>query len=400
MQREYDIIIWGATGFTGKLVAQYMQQHYSGGNLTWAIGGRNRAKLEALNLGPDVNLLVADAHDQAALEELVQKTRVVLTTVGPYARYGSEMVAACAAHGTHYCDLTGEVHWMRKMIEAHQSSAVASGARIVHTCGFDSIPSDIGVYFMQQQMNTQHGVAAQEIKYRTRAFKGGFSGGTVDSMMAMMEAAQSDPNIMATVADPYALNFAHRGLDGLDRKDQFYDEDFQAWVAPFVMAAINTRVVRRSNELLGQAYGDDFRYDEGSIVGQGPGAAVGAAAMALGTTAMNSLAAVTPARKLLQRVLPKPGEGPNQETIEKGFFDIELLAKHPTDRSLNLRGKVQGDRDPGYGSTAKMLAECAVCLAQDELPVEGGFWTPASAMGDALLQRLPANAGVTFELLN
>jgi len=400
MQREYDIIIWGATGFTGKLVVDYMQQNYSGGNLTWAVGGRNQAKLDALNLGPQVNVLVADSHDRAALDELVQKTRVVLTTVGPYARYGSELVAACAAHGTHYCDLTGEVHWMRQMIEAHQAAAEASGARIVHTCGFDSIPSDVGVYFMQQQMREQHGVAAQAIKYRTRAFKGGFSGGTVDSMMAMMEAAQTDASIMATVADPYALNFTHRGLDGLDRKDQFYDEDFKAWVAPFVMAAINTRVVRRSNELLGQAYGDDFRYDEGSIVGQGPGAAVGAAAMALGTTAMNSLAAITPARRLLQRVLPKPGEGPSQETIEQGFFDIELLAKHPTDSALDLRGKVHGDRDPGYGSTAKMLAECAVCLAQDELPVEGGFWTPASAMGDALLQRLPANAGVTFELLN
>ena len=399
MQREYDIIVWGATGFTGKLVAEYMKKTYGGSNLSWAVGGRNQTKLDALDLGPDVDVLVADSHDQAALEELARKTRVVLTTVGPYARYGSELVAACAAHGTHYCDLTGEVHWMRRMIEAHQDAAMASGARIVHTCGFDSIPSDIGVYFMQQQMRSQHGVAAQEIKYRTRAFKGGFSGGTVDSMMAMMEAAQTDPAIMEIVADPYALNFQHRGLDGLDRKDQFYDEDFQAWVAPFVMAAINTRVVRRSNELLGQAYGDDFRYDEGSIVGQGPGSALGAAAMAFASSAMNGLTAITPVRKLLQRVLPKPGEGPSPETIEKGFFDIELLAKHPTDSSLNLRGKVHGDRDPGYGSTAKMLAECAVCLAQDELMVGGGFWTPASAMGDALLDRLPANAGVTFELL-
>ncbi len=400
MQREYDIVIWGATGFTGKLVTEYMQQNYSGGNLTWAVGGRNQAKLDALGLGAGVDILVADARNQAELDALVQKTRVILTTVGPYARYGSELVAACAAHGTHYCDLTGEVHWMREMIEKHQAAASDSGAKIVHTCGFDSIPSDIGVYFMQQQMRSRHGVAASAIKYRTRAFKGGFSGGTVDSMMAMMEAAQADPRIMETVADPYALNFTHRGLDGLDRKDQFYDEDFNAWVAPFVMAAINTRVVRRSNELLGQAYGDEFRYDEGTIVGQGPAAAMGAAAMAFGTTAMNSLAAITPARKMMQRMLPKPGEGPSPETIEQGFFDIELLAKHPTDSALNLRGKVYGDRDPGYGSTAKMLAECAVCLAQDKLPVEGGFWTPASAMGDALLQRLPANAGVTFELLN
>jgi short subunit dehydrogenase-like uncharacterized protein len=400
MQREYDIIIWGASGFTGKIVCDYMGQNYGGGNLTWAIGGRNKTKLDALNLGPDVNVLVADAHDSTALAELVKKTRVVLTTVGPYARYGSELVEACANNGTHYCDLTGEVHWMRRMIEAHDAAAKESGARIVHTCGFDSIPSDIGVYFMQKKMQELHGVVANHVKYRTRAFKGGFSGGTVDSMMAMMEAAKSDPAIMDIVSDPYALNFAHRGLDGMDNNGQFYDEDFKAWIGPFVMAAINTRVVRRSNELLGQAYGSDFRYDEGSIVGDSVGAMFGSAAMAMGTSLMNSLAAIEPTRKLMQMVLPKPGEGPSAQTIEAGFFDIELLAKHPTDANKNLRGKVHGDRDPGYGSTAKMLSECAVALAQDELPVGGGFWTPASAMGDALLERLPANAGVTFELMD
>ncbi len=399
MQREFDIIIWGASGFTGKIVCEYMQQNYSAGNLTWAVGGRNQAKLADLKLGDDIQILVADAQDPKALEQLVQRARVVLTTVGPYARYGSPLVEACAKHGTHYCDLTGEVHWMRRMIESHSAAAEHSGARIVHTCGFDSIPSDIGVYFMQQQMQQHHGVPANHIKYRTRAFKGGFSGGTVDSMMAMMESAKNDPSIMEIIADPYALNFKHRGLDGMDNNGQYYDEDFKAWIGPFVMAAINTRVVRRSNELLGEAYGADFRYDEGSIVGDGVGAMFGSAAMAMGTSLMNSLAAIEPTRKLMQMVLPKPGEGPSQETIRTGFFDIELLAKHPTDPSKNLRGKVHGDRDPGYGSTAKMLAECAVCLAQDELSVGGGFWTPASAMGDALLERLPANAGVTFELM-
>jgi len=399
MSREYDILIWGATGFTGQLVTQYMQTHYADSNLKWAIGGRSRTKLEALGCPANVALLIADAHDAQALEELVKSTRVVLTTVGPYARYGSELVAACARHGTHYCDLTGEVHWMRRMIDAHQTDAAASGARIVHTCGFDSIPSDLGVYFLQQQMRERHDAVARHIKYRTRAFKGGFSGGTVDSMMAMMEAARTDPGILEIIGDPYALNTSHRGLDGTDRLEPFYDTDFGAWVAPFVMAAINTRVVRRSNELLGMAYGQEFRYDEGSLTGQGPLAAVGAAAMALGTAAVNGLAAVTATRQLLQRVLPKPGEGPSADTIASGFFDIELLAIHPQDATRNLRARVRGDQDPGYGSTAKMLAECAVCLAQDELPVGGGFWTPASAMGDALLTRLPANAGVTFELI-
>lgn len=399
MQREYDIIIWGASGFTGKLVTEYMSKNYASGNLTWAVGGRNRSKLESILQGADIDVLIADAHDPEAISALVRKTRVVLSTVGPYAKYGSELVEACAVNGTHYCDLAGEVHWMREMILAHTEAAIASGARIVHTCGFDSIPSDIGVYFMQQNMQQTHGVSAQHVKYRTRAFKGGFSGGTVDSMMAMMEAAQTDPSIMETIADPYALNVSYRGLDGLDSNQPFYDQDFHAWVGPFVMAAINTRIVRRSNELMNLAYGREFRYDEGTLMKDGVGGMLAATAMAIGTSAVNGLAALAPSRKMLQKVLPKPGQGPSEKTIENGFFEIELLAKHPSDSSKDMRGLVCGDRDPGYGSTAKMLAQCAICLAQDELPVAGGFWTPASAMGEALLQRLPANAGVTFELL-
>lgn len=400
MQREFDIIIWGATGFTGKLVTDYMAQNYSAGNLKWAIAGRNREKLTQTLNGRDIEIFVADSHDQNAMNELARKTRVMLTTVGPYARYGSELVAACAANGTHYCDLTGEVHWMRKMIDTHSAAAQDSGARIVHTCGFDSIPSDIGVYFMQQQMQAAHGVAAQQIKYRTKAFKGGFSGGTVDSMMAMMEAAQADPSIMKIIADPYALNVTSRGLDGMDNNMAYYDADFKSWVGPFVMAAINTRVVRRSNELLDMTYGRDFRYDEGTLMKDGIPGMFGASLMSMGTMAVNGLSAFAPTRKLLQTMLPKPGEGPSQETMDKGFFEIELVAKHPNDRDKTLRGRIYGDRDPGYGSTAKMLSECAVSLAQDDLPVEGGFWTPASAMGDALLKRLPSNAGVTFELID
>ena len=400
MQREFDIIVWGASGFTGKLVTEYMEKTYGNGNLKWAIAGRNREKLQSSVKNSDIEIFVADSHDQNAMNELASKARVILTTVGPYARYGSELVAACAANGTHYCDLTGEVHWMRKMIDTHSAAAEESGARIVHTCGFDSIPSDIGVYFMQQQMQQAHGVAAQRIKYRTKAFKGGFSGGTVDSMMAMMEAAQSDPNIMKVISDPYALNTSYRGLDGMDTNLAYYDADFNSWVGPFVMAAINTRVVRRSNELLGLAYGHEFRYDEGTLMKDGVPGMFGATLMSMGTITVNSLSAFAPTRKLLQTVVPKPGEGPSQETMDKGFFEIELVAKHPVDNSKNLRGRVYGDRDPGYGSTAKMLSECALSLAQDELPVGGGFWTPASAMGDALLKRLPGNAGVTFELID
>ncbi len=401
MQREFDIIIWGATGFTGKLVVEYMQRNYGGGNLTWAMAGRNISKLTGVRdlYGTNVPLLEANALDPQALGELVAKTKVILTTVGPYARYGSELVAACAAHGTHYCDLTGEVHWMHKMIHTHQEQARESGARIVHTCGFDSIPSDLGVFFLQKHMQQTYNTPAREVKYRAKAFKGGFSGGTIDSMMAMMEQAKTDPAIKDIIADPYALNEKYRGPDGLDHNRHYYDNDFKSWVGPFVMAAINTRVVRRSNELLNMAYGQGFSYNEGTLTQDGFGGLMGAAALGMGSSAMNSLAALEPARKLMQNFLPKPGEGPSQEQIDNGFFEIELVAKHPTDSSKDVRAVVKGDKDPGYGSTAKMLAESAVCLAQDDLTVGGGFWTPASAMGDQLLERLPGNAGVTFTLI-
>ncbi|MFK7913055.1 MAG: trans-acting enoyl reductase family protein [Pseudomonadales bacterium] len=404
-QREIDVLIWGATGFTGKIVSDYMAQNYGGGNLTWGLGGRSAGKLEAVRTGlgsahAELPLFIADSHSPEQIREVVGKARVVLTTVGPYAKYGSELVAACAELGTHYCDLTGEVHWMRKMIDAHQATAEASGARIVHTCGFDSIPSDLGAYFLQQQMQEQHGVAASWIKYRTRAMSGGFSGGTFDSMMTMMEQAQQDPAINKILADPYALNpaDAREGLDGTDRNTPAYDEDFNAWIGPFVMSQINTRVVRRSNALMNYRYGRDFRYDEASIMPGGVMGGVAAAGLSMTMATVNTMAAFAPTRSLLQAMGPKPGEGPSEQAQRDGHFHIELLAQHPTDRSKDLRADVRGDRDPGYGSTAKMLSECAVCLAQDELPVGGGFWTPASAMGDALLDRLPANAGVTFEL--
>ncbi len=399
MQREYDVIIWGATGFTGKLVTRYMKQNYLGGNLKWAVAGRDSSKLAELGI-PETNRLLANSNDKESIDALVQKARVILTTVGPYARYGRSLVEACATHGTHYCDLTGEVYWMREMIEAFASTAKESGARIVHTCGFDSIPSDLGAYFLQKEMIGRYGIPSNHIKYRTVAFKGGFSGGTADSMIAMMENAENDPSVLEIGKDPYALNFESRGPDGQDVATAFYDDDFDAWVGPFVMAQINTRVVRRTNELLNFRYGKDFRYDEGTLVGRGSGAYLGANAVALGMKATNGLSGFKPTRKLLQKIIPKPGEGPTEEIIQTGFFTIELIAKHPFEAEKNLKARVTGDQDPGYGSTAKMLAESALALAQDDLPVEGGFWTPASAMGEALLKRLPMNAGVNFSLID
>ena len=397
MQRDYDIIVWGATGFTGKLVTRYMETNYSQGNLKWAVAGRNKSKLNSLGLS-EGNILIANSDDQDSIDQLVQKGRVILTAVGPYARYGSGLVQACAKYGTHYCDLTGEVYWMRKMIEEYETVAKNSGAKIVHTCGFDSIPSDLGTYFLQKSMMERFGVPANHVKYRSVAFKGGFSGGTADSMIAMMENAENDPQVLEIGKDPYALNFIGRGPDSNDVDTAFFDEDFDAWIAPFIMAQINTRVVRRTNELLEFKYGKDFRYDEGTLISKGSGGFIGANIAAIGMKASNGLSGFKPTRQLLQKFLPKPGEGPSEETIQTGFFTIELIAKHPYESEKNLKAIVTGDQDPGYGSTAKMLAESALALAQDELLVEGGFWTPASAMGDALLKRLPLNAGVNFTI--
>lgn len=398
MQREYDLVLWGATGFTGRLAVDYIERTYRNSNLKWAIAGRSASKLDSIDGARGLSILQADASDRASMEALVRQTRLVLTTVGPYARYGSELVKACAENGTHYCDLTGEVQWMRKMMHAHQSAAEQSGAKILFTCGFDSLPSDLGTYALQQESLKKYGVPASEVKYRTRDMKGGFSGGSMDSMMAMLEQTEQDPSIPKLLADPYSLNEQWRGQDGLDRLHHFYDEDFASWIGPFVMAPINTRIVRRSNELLNFAYGYDFRYEEGMATGTGPKGLMGALALAAGLRSMMTLPRFKPVRRGMQKIMPKPGEGPSEADIKNGYFEVELLAIHTADRTRDLRLTVKGKEDPGYGATARMIGECAVCLAQDELSVGGGFWTPASAMGDELLQRLPENAGITFEL--
>lgn len=403
-EREFDIIVWGASGFTGRLVAEYLIQRYGvGGDLRWAMAGRNLTKLEAVRaeLGAtELPIILADSNDDASLDAMVSRTRVMCTTVGPYASYGSRLVAACAARGSHYCDLTGEVHWMRRMIDAHDAEAQASGARIVHTCGFDSIPSDLGVLRVQREMFARHGVRAAAVKYRITEFKGAFSGGTVASMLNMMAESEIDPEIQDLLNDPYGLNpeAERRGLDAPERVLPEYDVDFAAWTTPFVMAAINTRVVRRSNVLLGYAYGREFRYDEAMLMPRGLRGFPAAAAVSVGSSLFNSAAGVSGLRSVLAKLLPKPGEGPSRQTRESGMFDITLLGKHPVDAAADIRVRVRGDRDPGYGSTAKMLGESAVCLARDPLDSPAGMSTPAAAMGDALIARLGDNAGVTFEL--
>lgn len=405
-EREYDLVVWGATGFTGQLVVEYLCERYGvEGELNWAIAGRNRDKLEQLrgNCLPArsadlLPILVADSDDPDSLAEMVGSTRVICTTVGPYARHGTPLVAACAEAGTDYCDLTGEVQWMAEVIPAYEEAARASGARIVHTCGFDSIPSDLGTWFLQRQMLDTHGVAATRVKARVGRNRGAASGGTIASMLNMMEQATRDPSVRKILADPYSL-YPGGETPGRDRNDQSgprYDRDFGQWTAPFVMAAVNTRVVRRSNALLGFPWGRDFRYDEAMLSSSRFSATGFSIAAGTGMLAM----ALRPGRKLAQRLLPAPGEGPSREQREAGYYEIFFHGEHPTDRSKDMRARVTGDMDPGYGSTAKMLGEAAVCLALDEPTVGGGFWTPASALDGQLLERLTGNAGLSFEIVD
>jgi short subunit dehydrogenase-like uncharacterized protein len=404
-QRQYDLVVWGASGFTGRLVVEYLVKKYPlGGDLRWAVAGRDRSKLESVLAevpGSDQQppIIIADSHDEASLQKLTGSTRVILTTVGPYASYGSELVAACVRNGTHYCDLAGEVQWMRAMIDRHQKGAVASGAHIVPSCGFDSIPSDLGVFCLQNHAMEQYGEPCDEITLLVKAMKGGASGGTVASMLTALDQAQQDRDIAKILFDPYALNpeGERDGPDGPDQSSVEFNADAGVWTGPFIMAAVNTRIVRRSNALRGYPYGRDFRYREATITGSGAGGWCKSALLTagLGTFMLASSIAFT-RKTIIPRLVPKPGEGPTAVQRENGFFNLQLIGKLADGKLLRLR--VKGDRDPGYGSTSKMLTESAVCLAKNKLDVAGGFWTPASAMGSQLLERLRKNAGLSFEL--
>jgi short subunit dehydrogenase-like uncharacterized protein len=387
--KPFDIVVYGASGFTGRLVAEYMLKRYpNSGNpegIRWAMGGRSAQKLaevrDLIGAPADTPLVVADTQDAASLEKLMAQTRLVATTVGPYQLYGNELVAACANAGVHYVDLCGEPAWMRKMIDAHHAQAQASGARIVFSCGFDSIPFDLGVYLLQQEFKARHGHAANRIRGRVRRMKGTFSGGTAASLKATMASA-ADPTVLALLKDPFSLTPGFTGPKQPSGARPMVEEEVGPgmWVAPFIMAAINTRNVHRSNFLLNHAYGQDFVYDEMLITGPGEKGEALANAVA-GDKSMNSDKG------------PKPGEGPSKEEREAGHFDVLFLGND--DAGNRVKVGVTGDKDPGYGSTSKMIAESAVCLLQQE-KLAGGLWTTAPAMGDALITRLKANAGLTF----
>ena len=406
-EREFDVIVFGATGFTGALVAEYLLERYGcDQDLRWAIAGRSRAKLDALkaHLGEGASTLesiVADSGDGPSLAELARRTRVVITTVGPYALYGSALVAACVEAGTHYCDLAGEVQWIRRMIDRHHERAAETGAHIVHCCGFDSIPMDMGVHFLQQEAQRRHGVYCASIALFVKATRGSASGGTLASMINIVREARKDRSIARILANPYALNpeGEREGPDGRDQQSVIFDEDAGCWTGPFVMAGVNTRVVRRSHALAGYPYGREFRYREAVMTGKGPGGWFKGTLMTLGLGALVLAISFAPTRRLLLRFfLPSPGEGPGPEAREAGFFNLMQVGKLPD--GTVIRTRITGDRDPGYGSTSKMLAESAVCLAKDELVSPGGVLTPSAAMGDALLRRLRENAGLTFDVVD
>jgi short subunit dehydrogenase-like uncharacterized protein len=405
-KREFDLILWGASGFTGRLVAEHLARVGPARKLRWAVGGRNADKLAAMlaEIGaPGIPVVLGDSHDPRSMADLARRTRAVCSTVGPYALYGSELVAACADLGTSYCDLSGEVHWMRRMIDQHEARAKETGARIVHSCGFDSIPSDLGCLFLQQHAVERYGRPCSSVKLFVRRMKGTFSGGTVASLLNALEVARQSPDDRRVMGNPYGLNPSGdaAGPDGRDQARPLRDLDADSWTAPFVMAAVNTRIVRRSHALLGWPWGHRFRYAESVITGQGVAGLARATAMTAALGGFVAAASIGPARALMNRMfLPQPGEGPNQAAREAGGFEMLLVGRHPTAPNKHLQARVKGRRDPGYGATARMLGEAAICLALDgdRLPVTGGSWTPATAFGELLFQRLADGADLTFAI--
>ena len=394
--RPYDVVVFGASGFVGRLTAAHLARHAPLGTRI-ALGGRSRAKLEAVrtDLGVDWPLVVADSTDPEALEAMAESTRVVATTVGPYARYGLPVVAACAGAGTHYADLTGEVLFVRDSIDQSHDAAVASGARIVHACGFDSIPSDLGVLLTAEAAKADGAGPLTTTTLTLVSARGGVSGGTIDSLRGQVDVITADSAKRRVVADPYSLSpdRAKEPELGDESDSTFVGRTDGRWTGPFVMAPFNTRIVRRSNALQGWEYGRAFQYREVMGFGSSPLGPVLAAATAGGVMAMGFGLALKPTRMVLDRVLPSPGEGPGERTRERGHFRVEVVAA--TSGGARYRTTVAAKGDPGYAATAVMLGESALCLALDQLPPAAGVLTPATGMGTPLAERLRA-AGFTL----
>jgi short subunit dehydrogenase-like uncharacterized protein len=409
-QREFDIVLFGATGFTGELVAQKLAAAPS---MRWAIAGRNAEKLKQVLAslsafrtldGKPPEIIVADAADVAALQAIALRSKVIVSTVGPYAKYGSPLVAACAAAGTHYCDLTGEVPWVRTMIDAHHATAQASGARIVHCCGFDSIPSDISVWLLQQSLRETTGTTAMDVVGYFSDLRGGASGGTVASMMGVVDAAVADKNIRRLLMNPLALvpgaspARAKRYQDvsfGIDRKRGFS-------TAPFVMAAVNSRVVYRSAAIFASdpsaTYGDYFAYREGQSFPLNVHNVINAAGLTSGVKALPIALAVPALRRIMQKRLPSVGEGPSESARNRGRYTFSAYGTTSSAANkASLVVRFSDNADPGYGSTSKMLSAAALSLAFDPLSSPGGVLTPSVAMGSNLITRL-RDAGLSISV--
>ncbi len=388
--QEFDIIVYGATGYTGRLVAEHFVREYGGEKGArpdapkWAMAGRSKDKLaevrDLIGAPADIPLVIADADDPGSLDAMCHRTRVVLTTVGPYQLYGDALVAACVRSGTDYADLCGEPVWMREKIDAHQAAAKASGAHICFSSGFDSIPFDLGVLMTQKEAKARFGAVAPRVRGRVRGMAGGASGGTVASMTATMKAIAKKPSLIGILKSSFGLTPGFEGPDQPSGMIPHYEEDLGKWAAPFVMAPINTKNVHRTNFLLGHPWGEDFRYDE--MVLTSPGEAGKAAANALAGVMKNPFGAKP----------PKPGEGPTKEERENGSYDVLFIAEMPDGRSLHYA--VKGRYDPGYGSTSRMLAETGIALLACDAP--GGIGTPGSFLGEALVERLRDHAEITF----
>lgn len=401
---EYDVVLWGATGFTGRFVAEHLAEHYSLEDLDWAIAGRNADRLSGLRdqlteYDPDLaslDILTGDALDRDSLDAIAERTSVVCSTVGPYAEYGSGLVEACLDARTDYCDLTGELHWIRQMIDAHHATAADRGVRIVHACGFDAVPSDLGTLLVQSHAVETIGSRCSRVDAYVSTNGFGLSGGTYASILGVYAAAADDPAVRRVVAAPYALAPAgeRAGPDEGPQRRPVYDERIGQWTGPFAMALINEKVVRRSNALLGYPWGRDFQYREVTPTGDGLAGAARASIMAVGAGAFTGAMSVSPLRRLLDRyVFPDPGEGPDREAIEGASFEVRLVGSGTVsgrEGSFRVAGRIAADRHPGYGATPEMLGEAAIALATGDVesPLDGGVLTPAAGIGPPLIERL------------
>ena len=398
-EKKLDLVIWGATGFTGQLVCEYIANSYDSKDLNWTIAGRNEKKLLKLKnrLNIKNSILIGNSNDKSSLEEICGKTKVICSTVGPYALFGTNLIHACIKMKTNYCDISGETQWIRKVIDTFHEKAKKQKIKIVNSCGFDSIPSDIGVYFCQSNYYKENGEYANEIKMRVAGTKGGFSGGTYNSLTNVIHEASLNKTVRKILNNPYGLNPINEqsGPDKKDLNSVKYDNEAKSWIAPFVMAGINTKIVRRSNALLNYKYGKSFLYSEALLVGNGIlGKIKGYLSLIPILMVIQKKGSII--KKIVDFFVPKAGQGPSKKQRENGFFSLKFYFGNNRRKYL---AKVTGDMDPGYGSTSKMLAECAICLALDDTLNENyGVITPSVAFEENILERLQNNAGLTFSM--